>query len=280
MERASEELDGAAYLLAMRELEKLDPQALTAQLHALHQSLVTRSGLRFHIGGTAESVAKARPYAEKLIQALPEGSSIITTPWPLLSSTGPEALVVNAPVNFTGLATRLPLEGAATHYSHFLARRLLNNDYLWEQVRMQGGAYGCSSSFSHLDGRFVFSSYRDPHIKQSLDIYRKSGAWLKNLHLDETALEQAKIGSLGKMNPPELPSGLVSKTFFRHLIGLSYEQRLLFWEELHETRLSHIHAFGDLLDQSLLQQEYVCVLGGLKAITESTIPFHPLPMMG
>ena len=139
---------------------------------------------------------------------------------------------------------------------------------------MRGGAYGCSATFSHLDGRFIFTSYRDPQLEQTLDRYRDSAVWLKELSMDSAALDQAKIGTLGKMDPPERPSSLVGKSFYRHLIGLTYEQRLTHWEQILDTRLEHVHAFGEALEQAMKQDARVCVLGGPHNLDAAAFSFE------
>jgi Zn-dependent M16 (insulinase) family peptidase len=139
---------------------------------------------------------------------------------------------------------------------------------------MRGGAYGCSSSLNHLDGRFLLTSYRDPHIDQTLDLYRAAGGWLSALQLDDRALEQAKIGTLGKMDPPERPATMVSKSFFRHLVGLTYERRLSYWEQILETRLDHIHHFGHVLTKAMETETRVCTLSGPTGLDASRVPFR------
>ncbi len=274
MERASEEMDGVCYLMRLREVEKLVPKTLLKRIQALHQRLISRQQLRMHIGGDPAGIAQAREQLEHLLAALPQGSPDPTARWPLLELPGPEGLVTSSPVQYVGLSTQLPLTGAATHFSHFVAQRLINNDYLWERVRMRGGAYGSSCSFSHLDGQFTFTSYRDPHIRQTLDTYRGAGDWLQELDLSASDLEQAVIGTLGKLSPPERPSSQVSKNFFRHLLGLSFAQRQQFWQDIRDTTPEHLRAFGAQLTQALENQSRVCVLGGDTAFTRSGLPFE------
>jgi len=178
-----------------------------------------------------------------------------------------------------GMGSRMDLSSTGNHFSHFVAQRFINNDYLWEQVRMKGGAYGSSCSYTHLDGTLTFSSYRDPHLDQTLNLYLQAGTWLKNLQLSKEDLEQALIGTLGKMAPPERPSSMVSKSFFRHLIGLRHAQREQFWREILETTPSHLHAYGDALTEAFSKEQRICVLGGQVALEESEHHLHITKLM-
>lgn len=278
-ERASEEMDGVQYLEALRTLEQMPPEQTREKLQSLHHRLCVRSGLRPHVGGDAEGREQALERLPALLEQLPQGKPSTPAGWPVLDTNAPEALLLTSPVQYVGLATRLPDSPATRHFSHFVAQRLLNNDYLWEQVRMQGGAYGCSSAFTHLDRLFVLTSYRDPHIDRTLDLYRRGGEWLQQLSLTPSSLEQAVIGTIGKLSPPERPTTLVSKSFFRHLIGLTHETRQRFWREVRETNPDHLHAFGEAVSEAIHQRETVCVLGGSDAVRNSRLPFHTHPVL-
>ncbi len=269
MERATEEMDGISYLLRLRELEKLHPDTLRDQILALHERLISRANLAFHLGGDEETLSILHDKTKAFLSALPEGRASAPQSWGLLNLEKPEGWVTASPIQFVGLACQPDLSSTQNHFSHFVAQRLINNDYLWERVRMKGGAYGSSSSYGHLDGLLTFSSYRDPHVDQTLEIYAGAGEWLQNLSLSKSDLEQAVIGTIGKMSPPERPSSQVSKSFFRHLIGLKFEQREQFWKEILETSPDHLKAYGKAVTEAFHQETRICVLGGQKALEAS-----------
>jgi len=273
-ERATEEMDGASYLLALRKLENQSPDDIQQRLISLHRNICTRSGVQAHLGGDEQTRRQAQKLLPRILSSLPEAAPRSKRPWNPTQPRQPEGLIMASPVQYVGLATKLDATDATGHFSHFVAQRLLNNDYLWEQVRMQGGAYGCSSSFSHLDRTFVLSSYRDPHIDRTLDLYRKAGEWLQQRSLSTDALEQAVIGTLGKLSPPERPSTLVSKGFFRHLIGLQHETRERFWREIRETTPKQLHAFGASLSHAMESHHAICVLSGATAFEHSSLSFQ------
>ncbi|WFB34639.1 insulinase family protein [Kiritimatiellota bacterium B12222] len=279
MERASEEMDGVGYLLRLREFEKLSPDLLKAKITALHEKLVNRQQLKMHVGGDAVTIENALNRVQIFLQSLPEAPPADSELWPLLEGHPQEGLVMASPIQFVGLGSRLDLSATGNHFSHFVAQRLINNDYLWEQVRMRGGAYGSSCSYSHLDGMLIFTSYRDPQLDQTLDIYRATGEWLQNLNLSSSDLEQAIIGTIGKMSPPERPASLVAKSFFRSLIGLTHETREQFWQEILETTPQHLHAYGKAISEALQKESRICILGGQKALSHSVRDLHLTPLM-
>ena len=278
-ERATEAMDGIHYVMALRDLEETDPEEILAKLQDLHLQVCTRSGVRAHVGGDSGGLEVGQKAMDTMLQSLPEGSPVQASSWDLYTDPRPEALLLASPVQYVGLITPMPESPATAHYSHFVARRLLDTDFLWERVRMQGGAYGCSSSYSTLNNLFVLTSYRDPQIDRTLDLYREGGLWLQKLSLSPDALEQAVIGTLGKLTPVELPSSLVSKSFFRHLIGLDFPTRERFYAEVAETTQAHIHAFGAALTEAMSREHRICVLGGPTAVDASSTDFRRLQVL-
>lgn len=279
MERASEEMDGVCYLQRLRTWEEMGPEQLFARIKDLHRKMISRVNLHFHLGGDPVSLAIADTKIKAFLASLPQGAPTLPERWPLLPLTRPEGLMVTSPIQFVGLACPVDLSETGHHFSHFVGQRLINNDYLWERVRMQGGAYGSSCSYSHLEGLVVFTSFRDPHLDKTLDLYRQAGKWLSELPLAHDDLEQAVIGTLGKMAPPEKPSSQVSKSFFRHLLGMEHSKREQFWQEILETTPAHIKAYGDALTRGLQQQQTISVLGGEKALSQSQAKLQLMRVM-
>ena len=78
-----------------------------------------------------------------------------------------------------------------------LLAHILKTGYLWEHIRMKGGAYGASASVSSLEGNFVFTTYRDPSIAPSLETFREALKWAVE-ELDDETVSMAIIGSVGK----------------------------------------------------------------------------------
>ncbi len=268
-ERAIEEMGGINYLFALRHLETLDAAELRDRLLSLHHRLVHRRGLRLHFAGDPNCVDAALKHAEGLLLPLPDLPIAPRAPWPLLNLSR-EGLAVVSPVNFVGLAHNLPLpaNGSELPACIAIARKLLNSDYLWERVRMRGGAYGVSWSCNPSTGHSVFTSYRDPHIDRTLDTYRSSADWLRTLALDPDAWEQVKIGALGN-DPPRKASREAFLSFFRHMTGQTDERRLRRWHELHATVPRQLLDVADLLHETFLQPGHVSILGGRDSLRAS-----------
>jgi Zn-dependent M16 (insulinase) family peptidase len=98
--------------------------------------------------------------------------------------------------------------------------------YLWERIRVRGGAYGARSAWSRSSGSFGVASYRDPHVKQTLAVYDGLGRYIaEEMELSPQALEQAIIGTFKGIDRPLRPGSVVGQTLSRQLSGDSAELR-------------------------------------------------------
>lgn len=86
-----------------------------------------------------------------------------------------------------------------------IVANLMNFDYLWMNVRIKGGAYGCSATFTR-SGVFGMSSYRDPNITNTYQVYERIAEYVKNIELDERELRKSIIGVISQMDIPQTPS--------------------------------------------------------------------------
>ena len=91
--------------------------------------------------------------------------------------------------------------------------------WLWDKVRVQGGAYGGRCSFDHHSGGFTYLSYRDPNLMATLDVYDRTAEFLTALTLDETEVTRTIIGTIGDLDFYRLPDAKGYSSMQRYLIG-------------------------------------------------------------
>ena len=164
------------------------------------------------------------------------------------------------------MSTQLYNAGYTYHGSQFVATRLLNNDFLWDRVRVQGGAYGAGCGFDRQHGTLVFTSYRDPRTVETLTCYRKSAHWLQQLTMNVSDVEQTVIGALGAMDPVRLPETEGHSALIRHLIGTTPEKRQQVRDEIRSTTLCQLKAFGRVMETALEREIRICILGSREGI--------------
>ena len=99
---------------------------------------------------------------------------------------------------------------------------ILNYDYLWIQLRVKGGAYGCMSGLSR-DGEGYFVSYRDPNLRRTNEVYDGIPQYLRNFTVDDRDMTKYIIGTISDMDTPLTPNGVGSRSLNAWLSGVTYE---------------------------------------------------------
>jgi len=117
-----------------------------------------------------------------------------------------EGFVVPTPVNYVVSGGGLFEEGEHISGTTDVVVRLISQSYMWDKVRVMGGAYGGGCSVSHYSGTFMCYSYRDPNLKGTLDIFDGVASYLEKLKLSSQEVEQLVIGAVGELDGPISPA--------------------------------------------------------------------------
>jgi hypothetical protein len=125
--------------------------------------------------------------------------------------------------------------------------RYLSRGYLWDNVRVVGGAYGGGCSLNPRTGGFSFSSYRDPNVQGTLDIYAKSADALEEVELTDDALEQAIVGAVGDLDSPMNSQQKGSFALTLHLSGVTTAARQQYRDEILGASREDFAAFAKTL---------------------------------
>ena len=143
---------------------------------------------------------------------------------------------------------------------------MMRYDYLWVNIRVKGGAYGCSCSFGR-SGESGFSSYRDPNLKNTVDIYEKAAETVEKFTADERVMTQYIIGAVSEMDTPMNPAAYGLFSLSAYLCGISQEmldqeraQLLGATQEDIRELAAYIRAF--------MQDDFLCVVGNAQKIKE------------
>lgn len=263
-DRVQEQVSGVSYLLALREmLEEVDRDwpGLHARLIRLHALLISRQNMLVNL--TADDATRAN--AEKLILAFLRKrenatASAITRTAAARPPFPPEALLIPAQVNYVGKGVNLHQHGVRVSGHALVVNRYLRSTYLWDHVRVQGGAYGGFCMIDSRSGQFSMVSYRDPNLEKTIAVYDRAADFLKNLRIDEREVTRAIIGAIGDMDSYLLPDAKGYISMGRHLTGDTVERLQRLRDEILATRLADFHVFGEQLTH-FIQHGHVVVMG-------------------
>ena len=264
----AERTGGVSYLASIRGLlEQLEtqPEALLADLEELRALVMSASGAVFDCTAEAGGLALAQDRARALLAELPSNGPERTDheAGPMRDLPMAEAFLAPAQINYVGKAANIYDQGYVYHGSASVILRYLRMGYLWEQVRVRGGAYGAFCMLDRLGGTLVCASYRDPNVDQTLAAYDGMADFLRGFKPDKAQLTQAIVGAVGDLDSYLLPDAKGAQSLARWLTGDTDEIRQRMREEILGTTERHFSEFADVLAEAA-RQGAVCVLGGPK----------------
>ena len=213
------------------------------------------------------------PQLAGLVEALPAGAAD-QPDWTPAPAGGPEGLTIPAQVNYVGKAASLYDLGYKLNGAAFVTVKFLDNTWLWDRVRVQGGAYGGFLVFDNLSGVLTYVSYRDPNLLNTLQTYDATAGYLRDVSLTQGDVDKIIIGVIGQLDSYQLPDAKGFTSMVRHLTGYDDDLRQRLRDEVLATTVADVRAFADLLDE-VATAGSVAVLGSAQAIAVANESLDP-----
>ena len=267
---AGEQMGGLEQLFFLRrvtsEMEQ-DWAGVLAKLEAVRQQVLNRQALIINVTLDTENWREFEPSLRDLVASLPSHAPTYSS-WQGPRNTDDEGLSVPAQVNYVGKGADLYQLGYEYHGSINVITNHLRTSYLWDKIRVQGGAYGAFSRFSQQSGVFTFLSYRDPNLLDTLAVYDKTATYLRTLSLGDDDLTKSIIGAIGSMDAYQLPDAKGDTALARYLLGETDESRQKTRDEVLGTTAADFRRFADVLD-AVEREGRVVVLGATEALAQA-----------
>ena len=181
-------------------------------------------------------------------------------------------------VQYVTTGVNLKALGIEDDSRYILLNQLLSTGFLWERVRVQGGAYGCFLSYNQFDGVLNITSYRDPNLRETLEVYKELANHLRNLELSEEEFEKLVIGTFGRIDAPLSPSDKGGVSLTRYLSGVSTERLQKRRDELLTATLDDIRSLADWFD-ALNEKALICVHGSAEKVNEAADLFDRIEVL-
>ncbi|MEM7346160.1 MAG: insulinase family protein [Chloroflexota bacterium] len=268
---ADEQLGGISQLLFIRELaQQIETEwpAILAKLEAVRHALINQNAMFCNVTLDEANWQILQPKLADFTATLP-AAPVTQHRWPAQPLPSHEGLTIPAQVNYVGKGANLYDLGYEMDGSISVIANYLRTSWLWEKIRVQGGAYGGFCSFDSESGVFSYLSYRDPNLLKTLDNYDQTANFLRNLDLSDDEVTKSIIGSIGSLDSYQLPDAKGYSSMARYLIGYTDEDRQARRDQILGTTAADFKAFADILDQVNTHGQVV-VLGSQEAISEAT----------
>jgi len=270
--------DGITYFKFLEQLlerAEKDPSEVAGKYRQLADLLFTKENTLINITLEGKDYPNIKKKIDRLMEVIPNEISGEPVEWNLEPVPNNEAFLTASTVQYVGKGANLYDLGFEYKGQFGALRSLLSTGFLWEKVRMQGGAYGSSNSFDFYTGDYGLVSYRDPNLSETLDIYDQIADFVANLDFPDEELQKLVIGCMGKLDPPLTPDRRGSISMIDHLTGRTHAMKQKFREELLSTKLEDLKAYAGLF-LKIKESGNVCVLGNEEKIKKSKPLFNEL----
>ena len=269
-----DELKGIAFYRSICHIEKElseSPKSVSDKLAAIAKKLFARNRMLISFTGNNEAYGNAKPSLEKVIAGF-DKMSVIGNQAEVHFNTAKEAFIDASQIQYVAKTGDFICEGYEYTGALRLLRIILSYDYLWINVRVKGGAYGCMNTFLR-SGESYFVSYRDPNLSDTLDVYDRIPEYIKSFSPDERDMTKYIIGTFSALDTPMNPEAKGSRSLSAYLEGITYEQIQKERNEILNAQPEDIRRLADLVE-AVLKKDSICVIGNENMIKESARLFE------
>jgi len=265
----NEQIGGISYLLFLRYLIKETENNFDKVLQHLEEVktyLFHSAPLLFNVTAQADLLDKSVDHINEFYGNLsPKKYSEHKMIYDIME--GNEGIKIPAQVNYVAKGVNLKDVGYEFKGSHLVAVRYLRNTYIWNKVRVEGGAYGGFVSLDRFSKVLSFVSYRDPNIWDTLKVYDGAYEFLKNIDIGTSELEKAIAGTIGDIDSYKLPDAKGLLAMMRHLVGDDLDKRQKLRDEILSCSIDDFKKLAEYIF-CLKDEGIVVILGDEKKIQD------------
>ncbi len=266
----NELMNGISGLEFLRDLAKRiedDFESVVTDLEEIRSKILNKANLLSNITVDGKTFGDIEPVLEGMVSRLPAGECK-TAQRNLLPFSKAEGLCIPAQVNYVAKGANVFEHGYEYSGAAHVISRYLRTGYLWDKVRVQGGAYGSFSMFDRTSGSLSFVSYRDPNLTRTLDTYDGVSGYLNSLEINTDELEKAILGGIGEIDSYQLPDAKGYTSMVRYLSREDAEFRQSIRDQVLGCSEQDFRDFAQAA-QSVADHGDIVVLGSKKAMQES-----------
>jgi len=255
------------------ETAEKDWDSIHARLKRMHAAIVKKNGMIVNLTADQGVLDASLPLVDSFLGTLPVASAQAPLAKPLKDSWSSsklnppmnEGFYVPTQVNYVVKGGPVYQPGEAVSGATSVISRYLSLNYMWDTVRVMGGAYGGFARFSETTGRFVYMSYRDPNLKVTLDAYDKAPAAILEAEITGEDVLQGVIGAIGDLDSPLSPDQKGYSSMMRYLVGESAEDRQKWRNQVLSTAAHDFTDFAKRLE-NVRTAGSVAVIGSKSAL--------------
>lgn len=261
-----DEMAGVGYYQFIEKLEKefdSRKEELVKKLTALMTEILRPELLCVSYTGERESLDTVMKQVKALKDTLHTEAAEVSSK-PMSCEKKNEGFTTSGQVQYVARTGNFRKKGYEYTGALDILKVALSYDYLWMNLRVKGGAYGCMSGFKR-SGESYFVSYRDPHLKRTLEVYEGIPEYVRTFQADEREMTKYIIGTISGKDVPRTPQmqGSISKTAY--FCGITEEMMQKERDQILNADVEDIRNLAPLVE-AILSDDAVCVVGSETAI--------------
>ena len=179
-----------------------------------------------------------------------------------------EAFIAETKVNYNARALNRFAHGQAYNGCVCVLNGVIENEYLLQELRVKGGAYGYSGSFN-IDGSGSFASYRDPNLERTYEVYKNLPSFIENFKPSDREMLQFILGAVNEFDSPMTPAGKLSTALDNYLIGMTLKDRQAERDEVLSATAAKVRDFAPMIEKCL-ESSFLCTFGSESSINKNS----------
>lgn len=243
-----------------------EKQDLIAKLQTLAKQLFCANHMMVSYTATREGLEKCEQGIKKVSSMLNTAEISTDTACVIHCKKKNEGFKTSSEVQYVARVGNFIDGGAEYHGALQILKVIMSYEYLWQNIRVQGGAYGCMSSFNRMgDGFFV--SYRDPNLERTMKVYEGVVDYLKTFTIDERDMTKFIIGTISNMDRPMTPAAKGDRAMNLYMNHVSVEMIQKERGEVLDATQEDIRNLAKVVE-AVLAAEQICVIGSEDKVEE------------
>lgn len=275
----NEQMKGIAYYDFLCDLDdhfEERKETLKTILSELMKQVFTKDRLLISITTDRNGYDVFADSADTLLSGLSEKTApmLCEPAWKLQEVTRNEGFATAGKVQYVARIGNYAQKGIAYNGVYKVLRTILSYDYLWNAVRVKGGAYGVMCFFSE-DGAGGFVSYRDPNLRETDQVYQKITEYLKHFDADERDMMKYIIGTVSDLDTPLTPRAEGRRSFGAYMTDTTYEDIQKERDAVLAADTEKIRKTAEMI-QAVLADGLICVLGSEEKVKQEADLFDTI----
>lgn len=251
------------HVVKLDEQIRTNPEGVVKKLQEMIGKVLVRKRLMVSFTADQKAFEAAKPVMETYLNRIAQGDAAGEQTKLELSRKN-EGFTDASQIQYVARGGNFRDHGFTYRGSLKILKLIMSYEYLWINIRVKGGAYGCMSSFLRT-GESYFVSYRDPNLGKTIDIYEHIPDYLRSFTADERDMTKYVIGTFGSLDTPMNPEAKGSRSMSAYLQELPFEQIQRERDEILHATPEDIRNLADLI-ASVLEDDSLCVIGNENAI--------------